>query len=75
MGEIEFTPGETVVCIGPDGVGLQLTKGKTYSVIEFIPKFYEANQGGFTWPEYVKVKDDNGNLSTFHAHRFSGEGK
>jgi hypothetical protein len=69
--EIEFTPNETVVCTGPDGVGLQLTKGKTYSVIEFIPKVYEANLGGFVWPAYVKVIDDNGKPSTFHAHRFA----
>jgi hypothetical protein len=72
--KIEFTPGEAIVCIGQNGVGLQLTKGKTYSVVDFIPKVYEPNLGGFVWPAYVKVIDDNGKPGTFHAHRFTKEG-
>lgn len=44
-----------------------LTVGKEYEVKELIPCFITQN---FTFPRYVSVIDDNGEISTGHAYRF-----
>lgn len=74
MQKTDFKKGETVVCTASRGAEFVLTLNKTYVVVQFFPEVYEPNLGGFVWPAYVKVMDDNGKLSTFHANRFSGEG-
>lgn len=46
-----------------------LTKNKQYEAIELEAKSqYDENR--FTWPAYVKFKDDNGKICVAHATRF-----
>lgn len=58
--------GDWIICYG--SYNAPLTLGKRYWVFYYEPKFPDI--GGFTWPAYVTVRDDDGNVSTFHAHRF-----
>ena len=47
--------------------GYDLTAGKVYEVVSYIPSFSADN---FTWPAYVQIHDDRGKLATAHARRF-----
>jgi hypothetical protein len=62
-----FTAGQRVKAVSD--YAYQVTEGKEYTVVEFIPKQVTPT---FTWPEYVTVISDNGKEVTGHAHRFVG---
>lgn len=55
-----------VRCVNNSGYP-DLTTGKIYDVIEFIPRLICQN---FTFPRYVTVENDWGSKSTGHAYRF-----
>mgnify|MGYP000607188945 CR=1 FL=1 len=47
--------------------GYNFTEGKTYDLVEFIPRLVTDH---FTFPRYVVVVDDNGKTAQAHAYRF-----
>ena len=62
--------GDTVVCRNKSGY--LFTEGKEYTVVAYDPEMYDSSTpGGFTWPAYVVVRDDNGRNVKCHAHRFT----
>ena len=64
-----FNEGDQVICTGSRGY--DFTTGKVYTVLKYEPQYYDADTpSGFTWPAYVKVKDDSGLEVFCHAHRF-----
>lgn len=64
-----FKPGDIVVCY--DSHGYAFTKGKEYTVVDYIPEFYDRDTpSGFTWPAYIKIIDDDGREVRCHANRF-----
>lgn len=58
--------GDKIKCRAPRGY--DLTMGKEYEVIKYEPEAHDIN---FTWPAYVHVKDDIGEVCVCHAHRFT----
>ena len=64
-----FKPDDSIVCSRPHDYSF--TMGKTYTVVEYSPKWHDnETPGGFTWPAYVTVIDDEGKRATCHADRF-----
>lgn len=60
--------GQLVRCLWADGYNFK--EGREYIVIEYIPPYPTEGTGGFTFPAYVEVLDDNGRKATCHASRF-----
>ncbi len=58
--------GDTVVCARPRGYSL--TAGRTYEVLHYTPEWRDTY---FTWPAYITVADDYGDVVTGHASRFT----
>lgn len=70
-----FKEGKTVKAVAVDGI-YNLTSGKTYQVVEYIPPYQDPSSGpGFIWPAYVTVRGDDNTLVTCHLHRFSSIGE
>lgn len=63
----EFKKGDIVICV--HSYGYLFTTGKEYVIIEYDAES-SCPDTGFTWPDYVSVKDDNGKIAYCHAHRF-----
>jgi hypothetical protein len=57
--------GDIVKCIRSNGYNL--TEGKEY-IVEKFQKSVTLN--GYTFPDYVYVKDDNNIIACCHASRF-----
>lgn len=67
MNEPIFTVGQKV--IATCNYMHQLTEGKQYTVIDYIPSARDSN-AAFTWPAYVTVIGDSGKPVTGHTYRF-----
>ena len=65
-----FTKEQVVVAVVVRGYEHFLTEGKEYKVLEYTPKQYVPDSGGFSWPAYLTVLDDNGRETSCHASRF-----
>ena len=64
-----FKPGDKVICY--DSYGYAFTKGKEYTVVDYIPEFYERDtSSGFTYPAYLNIIDNYGRRVRCHANRF-----
>ena len=61
-----MNPGTKVVCHDNSNYH-NLTRGKTYEVVDYQPS---RRVDWFTWPAYVGVVDDYGDRTYGHAHRF-----
>ena len=61
----KFYEGQRVIATG--SYGYLLTTGKEYEVVGVTPPLVLPY---FTFPEYVSVIGDDGNLVTGHSHRF-----
>lgn len=61
-----FAPSDAVTPIYTDGY--LLTMGRVYTVEAYEPRMPDS--GGFTWPAYVHLLDDNGRSVVAHAARF-----
>jgi len=57
--------GDKVRCLASRGYSF--TVGKEYTVRKYEPKCPDVN---FTWPAYVEVTDDYGDIVFCHADRF-----
>lgn len=66
-----MTPGTKVVCRDNSNYH-NLTHGKTYEVVDYLPP---GRVDWYTWPAYVGVVDDCGDRTYAHAHRFVEVGK
>lgn len=61
-----FKKGDTVACLYNYAYENQLTRGKAYKVLDYIPREVTP---GFTFPAYVAVMGDNGKKTECHATR------
>lgn len=63
-----FEAGQQVRCIRPHDYNF--TMNKVYTVVDYEPPAYAGNGSGYTWPAYLHLVDDSGELTACHAIRF-----
>lgn len=64
-----FEPGDKVICY--DSHGYAFTKGKEYTVVDYIPEFDDRDTAsGFTYPAYLDIIDNSDRRVRCHASRF-----
>lgn len=63
-----FHVGQNILCLHT--IGYALTRGAIYHVVEYEPSWFDPDALGYTWPPYVHVIDDDGDLTCCHATRF-----
>ncbi len=64
-----FKTGDKITCKDASSY-YSLTEKKKYEVVEYIPVQYIENLGGFRFPAYVVVLDNNNKRIIAHASRF-----
>lgn len=64
-----FEPGDTVICVRSRGYAF--TEGKEYTVVDYIPEFYDRDTpSGFTCPACLDIIDNSDRRVRCHASRF-----